>query len=177
MCCVGFLFCEVSREPSPFSNMLTLLLASLSLERFPHSGHPRQALPFGPPPARGGGTSHDDSVPYAPLLPPANEINLHFLAHATTPEQAAQHAARALSYQQRTYLPSPADGSVRHRPHSGGHVRPMYPGGGLISWGTSWATWRIVSRAASQHGSEDRAEDTLYVTKDQPRVVAQCVDA
>lgn len=115
--------------------MLTLLLASLSLERFPHSGHPRQALPFGPPPARGGGTSHDDSVPYAPLLPPANEINLHFLAHATTPEQAAQHAARALSYQQRTYLPSPADGSVRHRPHSGGHVRPMYPGGGLISWG------------------------------------------
>ena len=111
---------------------------SLPTPRFQHAGHPRHAAPFGMPP-RTLRRRYDGDLerqrPFAPLLPPSNEINLHFLAHATTPTEAAQHETRALGYQRRTYLPDASSGVVKHRPHSGGHPTSMVPGGGTIDWG------------------------------------------
>ena len=105
--------------------------------RFQHAGHPRHAAPFGVPlrTLRNHDADFERHMPrFAPLLPPSNEVNLHFLAHATTPAEAKQHEARALGYQRRTYLPDSSTGVVKHRPHSGGHPKSTVPGGGTIDW-------------------------------------------
>ena len=110
--------------------------------RFAHAGHPRHSAPLGMPlrtPRSHYDADFERHMPhtprFAPLLPPSNEVNLHFLAHATTPAEARQHEARALGYQRRTYLPDASTGVVKHRPHSGGHPKSMVPGGGTIDWG------------------------------------------
>ena len=143
--------------------------------RFAHAGHPRRAAPLG---IAAPAVPLEAPLPFSPLLPPANDVNLHFLAHATTAAEAAQHATRSLQYQRRTYLRD-ADGHVRQRPESNGHPKPMVPGvvarpalppqrrgrvSALLpvpcamsqvearSTGGRWAPLRTASPAAGQNG-------------------------